>query len=150
MSLTIRNVTPSDHSSVGQILKRTWSWFIAESELGWSTYQSIEHPESHDAAAIDPYFNQFALAGVADAASRSDRGVRYQPAARVTLSDSDGYWVLRRLFQKTEMIPNSVFVDTYVELRHQDVAGTDLFAFLAEMDALADQAVGLEFRDGPE
>ena len=28
--------------------------------------------------------------------------------------------------------------------------GTDLFAFLAEMDALADQAVGLEFRDGPE
>ena len=25
-------------------------------------------------------------------------------------------------FKKTEMIPNSVFVDTYVELRHQGVA----------------------------
>ena len=77
-----------------QAIIRPWARSLSErgrgsslkaKAVGWSTYQSIEHPESHDAAAIDPYFNQFALAGVADAASRSDRGVRYQPAARVTL-----------------------------------------------------------------
>ena len=130
---------------MGQILKKSWSWFTAEYELGWASFESKEHPEAHEVDAIDAYFDQFSLAGVAAAVSSADRSMEYQPSARAVLSDTQRFWVLRRLVEKSELIDNGVFVDTYIEIRSPNVVGGNLFVFLAEMDGLADSAVGLHF-----
>ena len=148
LGLTIANANRSEHPIVEQILRRSWSWFSAEYELGWSSFESKEHPVAHEADAIDPYLNQFALAEIAAAANTSDGSVEYQPSARVVLLGRERIWVLRRLVEKSEMINNGVFVDTYIEIRSPDVVKGDLFTFLGSMDELADRTVGLHYLEG--
>ena len=150
LGLFVANANRNEHPIVGQILKQSWSWSTAEYELGWASFESKEHPEAHEVDAIDAYFNQFSLAAVAAAASISNRSMAYQPSARAVLLDKEGFWVLRRLVEKSELIQNGVFVDTYIEIRSPGVVGGDLFAFLAEMDDLADSAVGLHFLERQE
>lgn len=153
MGLTVVNATRSDHRIVGEILKRSWNWLHAdfgEHAQGWSSFEAKEHLEAPDAAAIDPYLRQFSLAGAAEAANSSDGAVVYLPSARAIFSDKEGVWMLRRLVEKSEVISNGVFISTYIEFRSPEVAGAAPFAFLAELDGLADRAVGLHFLDGYE
>lgn len=153
MGLTVVNATRNDYPTVGEILKRTWNWLhsdISEHTHGWSTFESKEHLQSTDADAIDPYLGQFVLAGAAMVANSTDGAVLSFPSARATLSDKNGAWALRRSVERSEMVANGVFVDTYIEIRSPAVALPDPFAFLAEVDTLADRAVGLHFRDERE
>ena len=142
MGLTVVNATRSDHRIVGEILKRSWNWLHAdfgEHAQGWSSFEAKEHLEAPDAAAIDPYLRQFSLAGAAEAANSADGAVVYLPSARAIFSDKEGVWMLRRLVEKSEVISNGVFISTYIEFRSPEVAGAAPFAFLAELDGLADR-----------
>ena len=151
MGVTFANATRSDYPIVGETLKRSWQWLHAdfgEHAHGWSSFECNEHLKATDGAAIDPYLGQFSLAGAAQAANSSDGAVVYLPSARAILSDKEGAWLLRRLVEKSEMVPDGVFTSTQIEIRSPEAALANPFAFLAELEGLADKAVGLHLLDG--
>ena len=147
MGLTFARAARSDYPIIGEVLQRSWRWLraeFAEHARGWSSFESSEHLEATDAGAIEPYLRQFSLAGAAEAANSSDGAVVYQPSARATLSDKNGEWMLRRLVEKSEVIPNGVFTSTYIQIQSPEVALAEPFEFLAKLESLADRAVGLD------
>ena len=153
MGLIVARTAREDYPIIGEIIKRSWKWLqadLGEHAEGWSSFEANEHLEATDTAAIDPYLEQFSLDGAAEAASSSDGAVVYRPSARVTLSDMEGVWLLHRTVEKSEMIFNGVFTSTHIEMRSPEAALADPFALLAELEGLADAAVGLHFMDQRE
>ena len=105
-----------------------------------------QHVGTVENGIADVYLNQFAWKQPADVVKLNSE-IAYKPAVKVILSDNSDEerpWVLHRLVEKSEWLPDGLFVTTIIFVSSPEVtAFDDQHRLVRRIYALADQAVGL-------
>lgn len=152
LKLSFRHATRNYYPTLFGVINLCAEWLVSDLDdhgLEWMFFNSREHVQASiedGIGDVETYLDQFALKDVA-ATMQTKSGVRYAPAARITLSDESGHWVLRRTVEKSEWITNGgLFVDTSVHFLSPNLTRfKDTMTILSDLDGLADEAIALQY-----
>ena len=148
LELNFVNLNENDRQSVIEIIRRSGS--VLQQDIGSYTrcYVSLtsnRHAEIASDGNADLYLNQFALKQAVDMI-KTDSDMEYKPAARVILSHKGGDWSVHRLVEKSDSLPDGLFVHTLVFIPSFELAEFDgQIKLLDRIFDLADEAVGLHY-----
>ena len=105
------------------------------------------HVGTVEKGVADVYLEQFAVKQVADVAETNSI-IQYSPAVKVILSDNSKNavnWVVHRSVEKSEWLPDGLFVTTFIDVSSPGVMSFEEQAQLVkQLYGLANQAVGLQ------
>jgi len=153
LQLSFTDVSLDDLSVVLETVKRSEAWLssaLEEHERKWLSFHTIEHRQALDDGAIAAYLNQLVHDEV-EKVVKSVQDIRLLPSIRVVLSGDDENgekWRLQRVVEKSELIENGVFVDTWVRIFSPSLESFDEHLGLAErIHELADRTVGLQYEE---
>ena len=103
------------------------------------------HVGTVEKGVADVYLEQFAVKQVTEVA-KTDSRIQYSPAVKVILSDNSKNavnWVVHRSVEKSEWLPDGLFVTTFIDVSSPGVMSFEDQAQLVQrIYGLADQAVG--------
>ena len=148
LELNFVNLNENDRQSVIAIIRRSGS--VLQQDIGGYTrcYVSLtsnRHAEIAGDGNADRYLNQFALKHAADMV-KTDSDMEYKPTARVVLSHKGGDWSVHRLVEKSDFLPDGLFVHTLVFIPSFDLAELDEQGELIDrIFEQADKAVELSY-----
>ena len=148
LELNFVNLNENDRQSVIEIIRRSGS--ALQQDIGSYTrcYVSLtsnRHAEIAGDGNADRYLNQFALKQAADMV-KTDSDIEYKPTARVILSHKGGDWSVHRLVEKSDFLPDGLFVYTLVFIPSFELAELDKQVELIDrIFDLADKAVELSY-----
>ena len=154
LQLNFANLNENDYPIMKEIIQRSKD--VLSKDIGGYTRERVSltstlHVGTVEKGVADVYLEQFALKQVADVA-KTNSMIQYRPAVKVILSDNSNAavnWVLHRLVEKSEWLPDGLFVMTVINVSSTGVMSFEEQARLVErLYGLADQAVGLRSSGG--
>ena len=148
LQLNFANLNENDYPVVIEITRRSLDLLLKDigsytgNRVSLTFYHHVRTVKSGDA---DVYLDQFTLKQPADTA-KTELEIEYRPSVKIILSDKDKHWVLHRSVEKSELLPDSLFVSTNIFISSPDVKPFDEQRRLVErIYDLANQVVGLEY-----
>ena len=148
LELNFVNVNENDRETIREISRRAGS--VLQQDIGNYTrcYVSLTsnlHAEIAGDGSADHYLNQFALKKTADMA-KTDSDIEYSPTAKVILSHKEGDWSVHRLVEKSDPLPDGLFIYTLIFIPSFELAEFDEQQKLVNrIFELADKAVELSY-----
>ena len=149
LQLNFVNLNEDDYPTMKDIIRASKDVLLKD--IGGYTREGVSltsnlHVGTVETEIADVYLEQFAVKQVADLANTNSE-IQYKPAGKVVLSnsaDQAANWVVHRFVEKSEWLPDGLFVTTVIYLSSTGVMTFDDQARLVErICVLADQAVGL-------
>ena len=148
LQLNFVNLNENDDETVIKIIQRSLD--ILLKDIGGYLRDRFHltsnwHVQVINNGSAEVYLDQFTLKQSVDAV-KTDATVEYQPSIKIILSDKDKNWVLHQSVEKSELLPNSLYVTTYIFVSSPEVATfEDQRQLVERIYDLADQAVGLRY-----
>jgi len=149
LQLNFATLNENDYPTVMTIIQKSADVLLKD--IGSYTRDRVsltssQHVGTVENGVADVYLNQFAWKQPADVVKLNSEVV-YKPAAKIILSDnsaSERHWIIHRLVEKSELLPDGLFVTTTIFISSPEVMSFDEQSRLVQrICALADQAVGL-------
>lgn len=145
IAITFSNIARTDYALVGEILRRAIETLLPK--IGGYNEHSFHVSTSQHVAAVNGRVDEY-LAGHASAKIKSaanETEMEFHPCVAFSLKSSDGFRVLRRTIERSEVLDNGLFVANHVFVKRPEV--TEFEAELSWMDRLsstADRIAGLK------
>lgn len=148
LQLNFVNLSENDYPTVKEIIRRSKD--VLSKDIGSYTRERVSlssnlHVGTIEEGVVDVYLEQFAVKQVADVA-KTNSTLQYRPAVKVILSeDSDNavHWVVYRSVEKSEWLPDGLFVTTFIDVSSPRIMSfEDQAQLIQRIYGLADQAVG--------
>lgn len=93
----------------------------------------------------EQYLARFAH-GEVDPATDAQSGMRYRPSAVFLFRNDDGSRMLRKTFELSEIIPNGLFVTTYVRAsKNEEENLEEQLNWVTRVDSISDRAAGIAY-----
>ena len=154
LQLNFVNLNENDYPIMKEIIRASKEVLLKD--IGGYTREGVSltsnlHVGTVEPGGADVYLEQFAVKQVADLANTNSE-IQYKPAGKVVLSnsaDQAANWIVHRFVEKSEWLPDGLFVTTVIYLSSTGVMAFDDQARLVErIYGLANQAVGLRSSGG--
>ena len=148
LELRFVNENEDDLETIVETLRRLGS--VLQQDIGGyvrgdASLTSTCHIETVGAESVERYLNQFALKRPADIA-KTDVDMEYNPTVKVILSHKGRNWLVHRLVEKSDLLPDGLFVHTLVFIPSFELAEFEERKELVDhLFDLADEAVGLHY-----
>ena len=148
LQLNFVNLSENDYPTVKEIIRRSKG--VLSKDIGGYTRERVSlssnlHVGTVEKGVADVYLEQFAVKQVTEVA-KTDSRILYSPAVKVILSDNSKNavnWVVHRSVEKSEWLPDGLFVTTFIDVSSPGVMSFEDQAQLVQrIYGLADQAVG--------
>lgn len=148
LQLNFVNLSENDYPTVKEIIRRSKD--VLSKDIGSYTRERVSlssnlHVGTVEEGVADVYLEQFAVKQVADVA-KTNSTLQYRPAAKVILSENSDNavnWVVYRTVEKSEWLPDGLFVTTFIDVSSPRVMSfEDQARLIQRIYGLADQAVG--------
>ena len=129
LQLNFVNLNENDYPTVKEIIQKSKD--VLSKAIGGYTRERVSlssnlHVGTVEKGVADEYLEQFAVKQVADIA-KTNSMIQYSPAVKVILSDNSKNavnWVVHRSVEKSEWLPDGLFVTTFI-----DVSSTGVMSF---------------------
>ena len=151
LQLNFVSLNEHDYPTVVEIIRRSVDVLLKD--IGSYTRDRVSltsnrHVGTVENGLADDYLAQFAWKQPADVV-KTNSEIQSRPAVKVILSDNSGeerHWVLHRLVEKSELLPDGLFVTTIIFVSSPEVTSFDDHSRLVQrINELADRAVGLRY-----
>ena len=148
LQLNFVNLSENDYPTVKEIIRRSKD--VLSKDIGSYTRERVSlssnlHVGTVEKGVADVYLEQFAVKQVADVA-KTNSTIQYRPAVKVILSDNSNNavnWVVYRSVEKSELLPDGLFVTTFIDVSSSGVMSfEDQAQLILLINGLANQAVG--------
>ena len=150
LQLNFVNLSENDYPIMKEIIRRSKD--VLSKDIGGYTRERVSlssnlHVGTVEKGVAGVYLEQFAVKQVADVAETNSI-IQYSPAVKVILSDNSKNavnWVVHRSVEKSEWLPDGLFVTTFIDVSSPGVMSFEEQAQLVkQLYGLANQAVGLQ------
>ena len=148
IAVTFSNIVRADYALVGEILRRAVEILLPK--VGGYNEHSYHVSTSQHAAAVngraDEYLAGHASAKIESAASETE--MEYHPCIAFSLKTSDGYRVLRRTIEQSEVLENGLFIADHVSVRAPELNKfEDELRWMVHLSSAADHVAGIKQED---
>ena len=150
LQLNFVNLSENDYPIMKEIFQKSKD--VLSIDIGGYTRERVSltsnlHVGTVEKGVAGVYLEQFAVKQVADVAETNSI-IQYSPAVKVILSDNSKNavnWVVHRSVEKSEWLPDGLFVTTFIDVSSPGVMSFEEQAQLVkQLYGLANQAVGLQ------
>ena len=150
LQLNFVNLSENDYPIMKEIFQKSKD--VLSIDIGGYTRERVSltsnlHVGTVEKGVAGMYLEQFAVKQVADVAETNSI-IQYSPAVKVILSDNSKNavnWVVHRSVEKSEWLPDGLFVTTFIDVSSPGVMSFEEQAQLVkQLYGLANQAVGLQ------
>ena len=146
LELNFVNVNENDRETIREISRRAGSVLQQDIDNYTRCYVSLTsnlHAEIAGDGSADHYLNQFALKQTADMV-RTDSDIEYRPTVKVILSNKEEGWEVHQLVEKSDALPDGLFINTLIFIPLFELAKFDEQQKLADrIFDLSNKAIGL-------
>ena len=148
LRLNFTAINENDRQTVNEITRRALD--LLSKDIGGYTQDRVSltsnrHVETVSKGATDAYLEQFALKRTTDIV-KTDLEIAYRPAAKIVLADKEDTWALHRLVEKSWVLPDGLFINTFIFISSSGVtAFEEQKRLIDRLYALADQALELNY-----
>ena len=148
LALNFPNILRSEFGLVGEVLRRSADILLPK--LGCYTEHSYTVTTNHHATAVNgqshEYLAQHASAHIENPASES--ALQYRPGIGFALRSNDGYRVLRRTIEQSEVLENGLFIVDNIFVRMPTLTKfEEELQWMVQVSNLADRAAGIDDQD---
>ncbi|MCY4389158.1 MAG: hypothetical protein OXC18_18850 [Desulfurellaceae bacterium] len=146
LELSFVNAGENDSPTILEIIRRSASILqqdigdYAQCHVSLSLYR---HVKAVGDGSADRYLNQFTLKQTADMV-RTDSDIEYRPTVKVILSNKEEGWEVHQLVEKSDALPDGLFINTLIFIPLFELAKFDEQQKLTDrIFDLSNKAVGL-------
>ena len=147
IAITFSNIVRADYALVGEILRRAVESLLPK--IGGYNEHSYHVSTSQHAAAVNGRVDEY-LAGHASAKIKSaanEAEMEFHPCMAFSLKSNDGFRVLRRTIERSEVLENGLFVADHIFVRRPELTEFEAeLQWMVRLSSTADQVAGLEER----
>ena len=145
VAITFSNIVRADYALIGEILRRAVETLLPK--IGGYNEHSYNVSTSQHVAAVNGRADQY-LAGHASAKHKSAARateMEYHPCIAFSLKTSDGFRVLRRTIEQSEVLENGLFIADHVFVRKPELTKfEDELEWMVRLSNTADRVAGLK------
>ena len=147
ITVTFSNIVRADYALVGEILRRAVESLLPK--IGGYDEHSYHVSTSQHVAAVNGRVDEY-LAGHASAKIKSaanETEMEFHPCMAFSLKSNDGFRVLRRTIERSEVLENGLFVADHIFARRPELTEFEAeLQWMVRLSSTADQVAGLEER----
>lgn len=146
--VNVNDENETDRGTITEIIRRSGT--MLQQDIGsyarcYVSVTSKRHAEIAEDRNVDHYLSQFALKETADMV-KTDSDIEYSPTAKIILSHKGGEWSVQRLVEKSDLLPDGLFVHTLIFIPSFELAKVDKQRKVVnQIDKLANKSVGLRY-----
>ena len=145
IAITFSNIVRTDYGLIGEILRRAVETLLPK--IGGYNEHSYHVSTSQHVAPVngrvDGYLSSHAGAKIKSAASETE--MKFQPCIAFSLKTSDGFRVLRRTIEQSEVLENGLFIADHVFVRRPELTKfDDELQWMVRLSSTADRVAGLK------
>ena len=147
LTLTFPNIVKADITVAGEVLRRSLDVLLPT--LGSYDQQSYNVVLNGHASVVEgnseQYLAQHASANIETPAI--DSTIEYRPCIGFSLRSSDGYRVLRRTIEQSEVLHNGLFISDHVFVRMPKLTKfEEEMDWMVQASSMADRAAGIAYQ----
>ena len=145
IAITFSNIVRTDYALIGEILRRAVETLLPR--IGGYNEHSYHFSTSQHVAPVsgrvDEYLDGHASARVKSVAEEPEMEVH--PCVAFSLNTSDGFRVLRRTIEQSEVLENGLFIADHVFVRRPELTRfEDELEWMVRLSSTADRVAGLK------
>ena len=145
IAITFSSIVRADNALIGEILRQVVETLLPK--VGGYDEHSYHFSTSHHATAVngrvDEYLAGHASAKIKGAAQETE--IEFHPCLAFNLKTSDGFRVLRRTIEQSEVVENGLFIADHVFVRSPEPTEFgDELRWMVRLESMADRAAGLK------
>lgn len=145
IEITFSNIVRADYALIGEILRRTVETLLPK--IGGYDEHSYHFSTRQHVAAVDGRVDEY-LAGHASAKIKSranEAEIELHPCIGFSLKTNDGFRVLRRTIEQSEVLENGLFVADHVFVRRPELTRfEDELQWMVRLSNAADRVAGIK------
>ena len=145
IAITFSNIVRADYALVGEILRRAVETLLPK--VGGYNEHSYHVSTSQHVEAVNGRVEEY-LAGHASAKIKStanETEMEFHPCMAFSLTSSDGFRVLRRTIERSEVLENGLFIADHVVVRRPELTEFEAeLQWMVRLSSTADRVAGLK------